>query len=162
MKFFPKIIWRQPGGLSECPYFHRTIIDFGLFSIRIHEWHSDDDHRAYHDHPYWFWTFVLKGGYTDVSPSVLMAGNIEVKAKNLDILRAGSFRFRVAEFKHSVQDVIPGTITFLITGKPFRRWGFWVNGKLIKRDKYFATMGHHPCDPYQLEGVRTKPDGTRI
>lgn len=49
MRFLPKIIWRQPGGLTECPYFRRTVIDFGLFSIRIHEWYSDDDHRAYHD-----------------------------------------------------------------------------------------------------------------
>lgn len=155
MRFLPRFIWRQAGGLPECPYFHRTILDFGFFSIRIHEWHSDDDHRAYHDHPYWFWTFVLKGGYTDVAPS---SNGIE---EVYDMLRAPAVRYRAAEYKHSVQNVIPGTITILLTGKPFRRWGFWVNGKLIKRDKYFATKGHHPCDPSK-DGVRIKPDGSRI
>lgn len=149
MRLFPKITWRQAGGLPECPYFHRTIFDFGAFSIRVHEWHKDDDHRAFHDHPYWFWTFVLKGGYTDVSPD------------GEETLKAPAIRYRPAEFKHSVQKVIPGSITILLTGPKSRKWGFWVNNKLIRRDKYFVTFGHHPCDDTE-DGVRLKPDGTRV
>jgi hypothetical protein len=161
---FPKITWKQAGGLPECPYFYRYIINFGPFAIRLHNWLGDDDHRAYHDHPYWFLTIVLKGGYTDVSPKketweYPLDTPIEVVHK--DILRIGSIRFRPAEFKHSVQDVIPGTWTLLISGKPSRRWGFWVGGKLIKRDKYFAVYGHHPCDP-EDSGIRMKPGGERI
>lgn len=163
MRFLPKITWKQPGGLKECPYFYRYILDFGPFAIRLHHWLADDDHRAYHDHPYWFWTFVLKGGYVDVSPDKRFPEDhaLNQLLESRDILNFGSMRFRPAEYKHSVQDVIPGTWTFLITGKPFRRWGFWVNGKLIKRDKYFATSGHHPCDPANAP-VRQKPDGVRI
>ena len=143
-----KFIWNKAGGLPECPYFHISALIFKKFSIRLHHWHSDDDHRACHDHPHWFITMVLRGGYTDVSPN----GN--------DILRFGSIRFRKAEFAHSVQQVIPSTITFLITGESKRRWGFWVDGKLIKRDKYFATKGHHPCDPLSAP-VKFNPDGRR-
>jgi len=62
---------------------------------------------------------------------------------------------------HSVQNVLPNTWTLLITGAPMHRWGFLVGGKIIKRDKYFATRGHHPCDIGD-EGVRMKPDGSRI
>ena len=156
-KIIPKITWKQAGGLPECPYFYRYIINFGHFAIRLHNWLGDDDHRAYHDHPYWFLTIVLKGGYTDVSP----AANPEHTHEIFDKLYAGSIRFREAHYKHSVQGVVPGTWTLLITGKPSRRWGFWVDGKLIKRDKYFAVYGHHPCDPDDA-GVRLKPDGTRI
>lgn len=146
---WPKIILNQYGGLKECPYFKRSIVDFGPFSFRLHTWYADDDHRAMHDHPTWFWTFVLKGGYTDVSEN------------GKDRLGRFSVRYRPAEYKHSVQDVIPGTTTFLIFGKPFRRWGFWLNGKLVKRDKYFAEQGHHPCDPAD-KPVRMRPNGERI
>ena len=161
MKFFT---WRQAGGLQECPYFHRTIFNFGFFTIRIHEWHSDDDHRAYHDHPYWFWTLVLRGGYTDVCPiSQVYTGSKELSTDYPvhDDLTIGSIRFRKAEYRHSVQFVKPNTITLLITGPAKRRWGFWVDGKLIKRDKYFATMGHHPCDNIG-KPVRIKPNGDRV
>jgi len=161
---WPKITWRQAGGLKECPYFYRWIIDFGAFAIRLHNWLSDDDHRAYHDHPYWFLTIVLKGGYTDVSPvKKLWWDNplIELETESRDVLRFGAIRFRPADYKHSVQDVIPGTWTLLVSGAPSRRWGFWKDGKRWTRDKYFAEQGHHPCDPADA-GVRLKPDGTRI
>ena len=146
MKFFT---WRQPGGLDECPYFRRTVLSFGRFSIRIHEWYDDDDTRHMHDHPHWFWTIVLKGGYVDVSPT------------GKDRLKFFSSRFRPADYRHSVTEVVPGTVTFLITGPSARRWGFWVGEKLIKRDKYFAVYGHHPCDPAD-KAVRLKPGGKRI
>lgn len=149
MRLLPKITWGVPGGLPECPYFRKWVIDFGPFAIRLHRWYSDDDHRAMHDHPYWFVTLVLRGGYTDVSPD------------GIDRLSAGDARFRPAEYRHSVQNVRPNTWTLLVSGRPWRRWGFWVGGKLVKRDKYFATSGHHPCDP-DGDGVRMKPDGTRI
>ena len=169
MRFLPKLTWKQPGGLKECPYFYRYVLDFGPFALRLHHWLADDDHRAYHDHPYWFWTFVLKGGYTDVSPKCIVCGEPASDVKHIftddsklyDKLSRFSFRFRPAEYKHSVQDVIPGTWTFLITGKWSRRWAFWFNGKRLMRDKYFAVMGHHPCDPTD-EGVKMRPDGTRI
>jgi hypothetical protein len=149
------------GGLTECPYFYRYILDFGMFSIRLHHWLSDDDHRAYHDHPYWFWTFVLKGSYVDVSPTIQEWNGGPREFRKIDLVRRWQWRFRQAEYKHSVQTVEPNTWTFLITGKPSRRWAFWVDGKRIMRDKYFAVFGHHPCDPVD-EPVRQKPDGVRI
>lgn len=41
-----------------------------------------------------------------------------------------------------------GCWTVLLTGPEKRVWGFWVNGKFRKRNKYFYEHGHHhPCDP---------------
>lgn len=142
------IIWGQKVGLPECPYLRRWVFDFKLFSIRMHRWQASDDDRAFHDHPWWFLTFVLKGKYIDVSRS------------GKDLLRAGSIRFRPAKHQHTVQILQSGTWTLLITGKPLRRWGFWVNNKLIKRDTYFANMGHHPCSG--TNAIRQRPDGSRI
>lgn len=139
----------EPIGLPECPYSYRWKIDLGSFSIRLHQWLKSDDSRAFHDHSWWFVTLVLWGGYTDVSTF----GD--------DILSIGSIRYRKAEHKHTVKVNKPGTLTLLLTGKPKRRWGFWVDGKLIKRDKYFAVWGHHPCDEGNSP-IRRMPDRTRI
>lgn len=136
-------------GLPECPYMKRIVILFRYFAIRLHIWQSSDDHRFWHDHAWWFITIVLWGGYTDISD------------KGLDILRFGSIRLRPANHKHTVHIDYPGTITLVISGRPLRRWGFWVKGKLIKRDKYFAVYGHHPCMDGETP-VRLKPDKSKI
>jgi len=142
------IFYAESIGLPECPYLRRWVVDFGWFSIRIHRWRSSDDDRAFHDHPWWFLTLMLKGRYVDVSPD------------GRDQLRPGSIRLRPALHRHTVEVQRPGTWTILITGPTERRWGFWVNGKLIRRDKYFAVHGHHPCDGGKP--VRMNPEGVRV
>jgi hypothetical protein len=141
--------WNRPLGLAECPYLRLWMIDFGWFAIRLHHWLGSDDQRHFHDHPWWFLTLCLWGSYTDIS----QAGR--------DTLRAGSIRYRPASHKHTVKIHRP-TWTLLISGAPVRRWGFWVGGKLFKRDRYFATKGHHPCEQQGGEPVRLRPDGSRI
>lgn len=113
----PTLIRRRPGGLAECPYFHLSMLDFGRFSFRLHRWTGDDDHRAMHDHRQWFWTLVLRGGYTDVSYDPATGRTTR------DRLRRFSLRFRPATFIHQVLDIEPGTVTLLLAGRPARRWG---------------------------------------
>lgn len=146
---FPTLSWDEKMGLPECPYFRRWVLDFGLFALRVHRWERSDDERAFHDHAWWFLTLVLAGAYDDVSPA------------GVDPLRRFSVRFRPATHRHTVKILVPGTWTFLVTGPVVRRWGFWVKDKLIKRDKYFAVHGHHPCEDGQPP-VRMRPGGSRI
>ena len=127
------LTWRERLGRPECPYMTRWAINFGLFSLRIHHWHSSDDHRYYHDHPWWFVTLVLKGSYTDVSDG------------GREAMTPGSIRYRPALHRHTVEVADGGCWTVLLTGKVVRRWGFWVNGKFKKTNKYFLEHGHHPC-----------------
>lgn len=148
-RLIPKVIWNQPLGLPECPYMRRWVLDFGAFALRLHRWESSDDHRAFHDHAWNFWTFVLRGSYVDVSD------------RGKDVLRAGSLRYRPATHRHTVKILQPGTWTLVLSGPVIRRWGFWVGGKLWKRDRYFAVMGHHPCSDGQAP-VRRRPDGSMI
>lgn len=131
--------WREPLGLPQCPYLYRWMVETRFGSLRIHHWHSSDDDRAFHDHPWWFLTFVVKGGYTDVSPE----GEDEVNAPAL--------RFRRALHQHTVKVHPGGAWTILITGPEKRMWGFWVkkrNGKprFLAHKRYFYRHGHHPCD----------------
>ena len=160
---YPTLRIAQPGGLPECPYFYRTVLDFRAFAIRLHWWNASDDQEALHDHPYWFLTMVLWGAYDDLSEHA-QEGDSRISLVLPDRLRIGSIRFRRASHKHTVKIKKRPTITLLITGPNEHRWGFWVGKKRFGRDKYFAEIGHHPCDPvYDWKPrIRMKPDGTRI
>lgn len=111
----------------------RWVLNLGLCSIRLHHWLASDDDRNYHDHPWSFVTFVLKGGYWDATPDLL------------DRLNAPCVAFRRAEHRHTVVIDRHGCWTLLLTGPVRRKWGFWVNGKFKKANKYFLEHGHHGC-----------------
>jgi hypothetical protein len=131
--------WRERLGLPECPYVIRWRLEVNrLGSIRVHHWLGPDDDRAFHDHPWWFITVVVKGGYTDKNP----AGN--------DHLRAPAVRYRPALHRHTVIPDPGGAWTVLITGPRARNWGFWQQlpdgkEKFRKARRWFESQGHHPC-----------------
>jgi hypothetical protein len=134
----PGIIWGQELGDPKCPYLKRWVINFGKFAIRLHHWMGSDDPRNMHDHAWAFWTFVLKGGYTDISEP--WPGQ-EVH----EHLGRFSFKYRPAHHKHTVQTDPGGAWTLLFNGPHVRKWGFWVDGKFMKVREYFRRYGHHPC-----------------
>lgn len=119
--------------MPECPYVIRWRAEAPFGSVRLHHWLGPDDDRAFHDHPWWFVTVVLRGGYADRGPD----GD--------DVLRAGSVRFRRAAHQHTVVPGDHGAWTLLVTGPRRRAWGFWLGGKFFKANKWFAARGHHPC-----------------
>lgn len=120
-------------GLPQCPYVIRWRIETPVGSLRVHHWISSDDDRAFHDHPWWFLTLVVKGGYTDSGPN------------GPDRLKAPAVRYRPAEHRHTVFPDPGGCWTILVTGRSLRKWGFWDCGKFIKANKWFLSHGHHPC-----------------
>jgi len=126
--------WGKPLGLPQCPYVYRWRFECRLGSVRVHHWIAQDDPRAFHDHPWWFVTFVVKGGYTDRNPG----GD--------DHLRAPAVRYREALHRHTVVPDPGGAWTVLITGPRSRVWGFWEGGKFRKHRRWFESKGHHPCD----------------
>lgn len=134
-----KFKWAEPLGNPECPYVIRWVADFGLFSLRLHHWVASDDQRYYHDHEWWYITFILKGYYWEhwpPKPDDWRSG---------ERLKAGNIRYRPATHQHMV-DVPESCWSFLLTGPKVRDFGFWVKGKFRKRNKYFFEHGHHPCD----------------
>lgn len=111
------------------------MIDLGrLGSLRLHHWLASDDHRALHDHPSDFITLVLKGRYDDVTDA------------GVELMKPGTLRCRKAEHQHYVRVHRGGCWTLLYFRPKRRVWGFWVNGKFKKSNKYFFECGHHPCD----------------
>jgi hypothetical protein len=126
------IRFREKLGLPHCPYVIRWRIETPVGSIRLHHWLGPDDDRAFHDHPWWFWTLVLRGSYIDKSPD------------GIDHLWRFSHRYRPALHRHTVIPD-PQAWTLVVTGKPVRAWGFWPEGKFRKANKWFLSHGHHPC-----------------
>jgi hypothetical protein len=129
----PVLTWAEKLGLPECPYVIRWTLQTRVGSLRVHRWLGQDDDRANHDHPWWFLTFVVRGGYTDRSPH----GD--------EVLAAPAVRFRPALHQHTVIPGPRGAWTVMVTGPKTRLWGFWTDGKFLKANKWFARFGHHPC-----------------
>jgi hypothetical protein len=125
--------WAERLGLPDCPYVIRWRLELPIGSIRIHHWLGPDDDRAFHDHPWWFATLVVRGGYADHNPD------------GVDRLRAGSLRYRRAHHRHTVAPDASGAWTVMVTGPRTRAWGFWRAGKFVKANKWFGKYGHHPC-----------------
>jgi hypothetical protein len=96
-------------------------------------WIRSDDKRYFHDHPWWFWTLVLRGGYTDVTPN------------GEDVLTRGSIRFRPSHHQHYVRIPKEGALTILLCGPQSRNWGFWVKGNHLRPLRFFSRHGHPPC-----------------
>jgi len=119
-------------------YLRRWRIETPWFSVRLHHWLKSDDHRNLHDHPWDFYTFILKGGYIDHSEHAGIG--IEIPA------RPGHWYYRPATHRHWVEIPPQGAWTIIFTGPIIRRWGFWVRGKFKKANKYFLEEGPHPCD----------------
>ncbi len=133
------ITWRENLGRPECPYMKRWVINFGLFAIRLHKWTASDDDRYLHDHPWNFLIFVLKGRYTDIY-------KITENTTSGNILCAGRVYFRKAEYRQFFSSEQSPVWTLVISGHKKRKWGFWVNGKFKKANKYFFEHAKLPCD----------------
>lgn len=91
------------------------------FNVYLHKFLRDDDDRALHDHPWWFVSIVIKGGYFEY-----------VEGARSLVRSAPSIAYRPAELRHRVRlfrDLATGKLiscwTLVITGRKSREWGFW-------------------------------------
>lgn len=134
-----KIKWKDKLGHPECPYVIRWVLETRWFSIRLHKWLGPDDLRSLHDHAWDYWAMVIKGGYVE------LVENVE-GVRSLYEMWPWKPVFRKAERRHAVEPIVLPTWSILLTSSEKREWGFWVNGKFRKRNKYFFEKGHHPCD----------------
>jgi len=129
--------WKEPLGNSECPYLYRwTLIIFG-FSVRLHHWIKSDDKRFYHDHACNFMSIVLRGGYENVTPH------------RRTIVKAGSVWRARAKQQHYLDIPRGGAWTLLLCGRPYHKWGFYVNGHKWRPLRYFHKYGVIQDEHYQ-------------
>lgn len=139
--------WAEELKCSTGVYLRRWVLETPVFSLRLHHWLHSDDSRAFHDHPWGFWTFVFRGVYLDVSPD--LSQNPECDPQGHVIVQrmaAPKLAHRPANHKHYVFVPPKGAWTILFTGPKVRRWGFWLREKFILSYRYFYQFGGHTCD----------------
>jgi len=131
-----QIRWKESFGDKKNPYLYRWMILFFNFSIRLHHWIRSDDKRYLHDHACNFISIVLKGNYKNVTE------------KGTFLVNAGSVWSSKAKVKHYLDIPKNGAWTILICGRPYNKWGFWVNGKMLRPWRYYKIYGE---TPYNLQ-----------
>lgn len=145
LDWWKTLLSRRPhfiiGGADD-PYMFRwyLIPRNRRFNIYLHKFLRDDDDRALHDHPWWFLSWIIKGGYWEVVPH-------RDGGPGNTVLRRGRFSlaFRRATHRHRV--VLFPTLagkrqpcwTLVITGRPKRTWGFWCPKGFVPWKEFVAA-----------------------
>lgn len=132
MDVIERVSARKPDflvGPENSPYLRRwwLIPRNRLLNAYFHEFLRDDDDRALHDHP-WFWcSIIIAGGYIEHS---IAAGGIHIrKARAALSIRFGTpwSAHRVELFRAPAEHGDGPTMpcwTVFITGPRMRNWGF--------------------------------------
>lgn len=90
-----------------------------LFGVFLHRIDSPDPGEKLHDHPWWFASLILRGGYSEVRSLTRAYAPIQV------IRNRWSLRSLRLDECHRIINVEPGTITLVIRGPKVRHWGFY-------------------------------------
>ena len=95
------------------------------FNVFLHNFHKGDLDDL-HDHPWPYFTVILKGGYWEHTPS------------GKHWRSPGHFRFATPRSLHRIE-LAPDTNvwTMFVPGPKIREWGFIVNGSWMQHEKYF-------------------------
>jgi len=132
-----QIRWKEKLGLPEHPYLFRwTLILFG-FSIRLHHWIKSDDRRFFHDHSCDLISIIIKGKYKNVTPG----GTFEATAwypRRMNALQ-----------RHYLDIPKEGAWTIILCGRPYHKWGFYVNDHKWRPLRYFHKFGIIQTEDYQ-------------
>jgi hypothetical protein len=164
-KYF-QIRWKEKLGYNDNPYLIRwTFIIFG-YSIRIHHWIKSDDNRHFHDHSSDLLSIVLKGNYYNVKPILkykdpsfiveerdhpdecspstnekwCYVEGIFNSWKNFFNMK-NSIWFSKATDQHYLSIPKEGAWTLLLEGRPYHKWGFYVNEHKWRPLRYFNKFG---------------------
>ena len=135
-KYF-QIRWCEKLGNPDCPYLYRwTLILFG-FSIRIHHRIKSDDRRYFHDHACDLISIIIKGKYKNVTPD----GVFEATAWKPRKMKSTAL--------HYLDIPKEGAWTIILCGRPYHKWGFYVNGHKWRPLRYFHKFGVIQDSNYQ-------------
>ena len=111
----------------------RTRFPFNVFLHRFLKSDPDD----HHDHPWPYFTLILKGGYTEWIPQFNDHGQ---KVMEVAAWRGpGHYRFSHATSYHRIEiDPDVDTWTLFVPGPKQRDWGFFTRTGWIESEQYLA------------------------
>lgn len=130
------------------------------FSIKLHRILKADPGRDLHDHPWWFFSFVLWGSYVEEVPC---------KKNGSRFLTRRWLNLKPARGLHRIIETRGNVWTLVINGPRVRQWGFqtgrgWVpwhiyhNVRFESYDTQLDAREGHFCD-HPIGCVELLPDG---
>ena len=117
-------------------------------NVYLHKIVRDDDDRALHDHPWWFASLVLRGGYRElIRHGNSLTGMIDPhqtieRRPGSVAIRTTNEAHRVELFRDAGGKPIPSW-TLVFTGRKVREWGFWCSGKGFVVWTDFVSQSDH-------------------
>lgn len=105
-----------------------TFVKIFGYTVRLHLLLRTDDDRALHDHPWWFVSILLSGGYWEHTP------------QGRFWRRPGSVLFRGAAFSHRIELERPA-VSLVICGPRKRDWGFWCPAGWVEWRRFITGNG---------------------
>ena len=117
------LLSRKVIGSPDNPMLIRwRIVQTPLFGVYLHLIHREDLDRLPHDHPWTFWTWILRGSYTEEfypDVRVLPAGRLVQTRRWLSVRR---FPVTAA---HRITACHGKVTTIVLVGRKSRTWGFY-------------------------------------
>lgn len=101
----------------------KRVLPFNLYLHKI----CRDDADDLHDHPWFFLSCILKGGYKEETPD------------GVTIKKPGSFSFKKPTSLHKLFMLDGVCYTLLFRGPTVRKWGFVKDGVWIPSQQYLKS-----------------------
>jgi hypothetical protein len=115
MNIFKKIPYFDVGDGNGDVFFRRwKILKTAWFSVYLHQFFRSDRYRCLHNHPWWFWVLILRGGYWEHLPT----GRVW--------RHPGYFARYPADHFHRIEidPAQPKPWSLVLVGPKFQEWGF--------------------------------------
>lgn len=114
------------------PYLDRLrIVMTPWCSLYLHKIRQSDGDRARHDHPFVFWSWILRGCYVE---SVAFIGTPQQAA--VKIRPRWSIHRHPLMVCHRIELVLPKTVTLVLTGRRRDGWGFYTEDGFVPWQEY--------------------------
>lgn len=107
---FKEIGWKEIGE----EFYRFQLIKCRWGNLYLHRLHAPMPHPQCHDHPWWFWTVILRGGYWELGDDT----------RGWAWRGPGTVLFRPATFRHNVVTKTDRACwSLVLTGPREREWG---------------------------------------
>lgn len=95
------------------------VVQTPWFGIYVH-WIRTPDPFDPHDHPWVFWSWIVRGGYLEHRWTRLPSSSNEIARR-----RRWSMKKTPLSAAHRIAAIEPGTVTVVFVGRRVREWGFY-------------------------------------
>lgn len=115
-----KLIREIKSKAGELHFRRWRILETPLFNIYVHRLYKSDSDLDPHNHPWWFFSFILRGSYLErwFNDAERKAGSVLRRTFSLGVCNRHTF--------HHITLKSPDVLSLVITGPRSKEvWGYW-------------------------------------